>query len=395
MTDKIDIRDLGRRKGSSTRDSPSVAPTPGAAGSSATEKGLWALLNKDIRLFGSGLADKIKEGYYLELSTLLAAGIDIRGALELIRDEQPKKKHRLLFGRILDRIVAGSTLSSAMRTEGLFTPYEYFSVQIGEETGKLVTVLSELTVYYKKKIDQTRQIIGALTYPVLVMVVAAVAVGFMMAYVVPMFADVLKRFGGELPFITRLVLHFSFLLKKFSLLLLMLLAGAAALVLSQRKKNWFRKWSSALILRIPVIGDIVRKIYISRFANTMSLLIGSRIPMMQSIQLVRQMVGFYPIERSLTEVGANILSGMPLYKSLGSHAVYPRKMISLLKVGEEVNQLDTFFNRISLQYSAEVQYQTDLLSKFLEPLIIVVLGLAVGVILIAMYLPLFKLGQAV
>jgi len=164
-------------------------------------------------LFGSGLPDKIKEGFYLELSTLLEAGMDIRGSLELIQNEQTRKKYSHLFETVLNRIVAGATLSFSMKQAGLFTPYEYFSVQIGEETGKLANILGELAIYFRKKIDQKRQVVGALTYPVLVMIVAFTAVGFMMTYVVPMFADILKRFGGDLPFITKLVLRASTLLK--------------------------------------------------------------------------------------------------------------------------------------------------------------------------------------
>ncbi len=388
MTDRIDIRQL--------RKAPPVnQPARGAGEQEAPSSGgLWALLNKDIQLFGGGLPDKIKEGFYMELSTLLDAGIDIRAALELIRDEQPKEKHRRLFGRILEQIVSGSTLSSSLKTLSVFSPYEYFSVQIGEETGQLGKVLADLAQYYKKKIEQQRQIVGALTYPVLVMIIAVMAVGFMITYVVPMFADVLKRFGGDLPLITKLVLRVSEEVRRFSGLFLVLSTGVVVLVLSQRKKGWFRRTASALLLKIPVVGQIVRKVYLSRFANTMSLLTASRIPMLQSIQLVRQMVRFYPIEVSLGEVEENVLAGKPLYSSLGAHSVYPSKMISLVKVGEEVNQLDIFFNRISVQYAAEVEHQTSMLSKFMEPLIIVVLGLVVGIILIAMYLPLFKLGQA-
>ena len=196
MSNTIDIRDLNRQREAAGRKDPGAAGSAGSAVSGKGDKGLWALLNKDIHIFGSGLPDKIKESFYLELSTLLAAGMDIRASLELIQQEQTKKKFRDIFAVLLRQIVAGSTLSAAMKNDGLFTAYEYYSVQIGEETGKLVIVLTELAVYFKKKIDQKRQIIGALTYPVLVMVVAIVAVSFMMAYVVPMFADVLKRSSG-------------------------------------------------------------------------------------------------------------------------------------------------------------------------------------------------------
>ena len=129
----------------------------------------------------------------------------------------------------------------------------------------------------------------------------------------------------------------------------------------------------------------------------MALLIGSRIPMLQALELVKKMIGFFPIEESLTTVAAEVMSGSSLHSSLSSHKIYPKKMISLIKVGEEVNTNWTSFSVRSLlgAYSSEVEHRTNVLSKFLEPLIIVGLGLVVGVILIAMYLPLFKLGQSI
>jgi type IV pilus assembly protein PilC len=385
MADSIDIRRLARDAAQLKENSTIRTHN--------TRDRIRNFFNRDISFLGKGLPDKIKEGFYLELSTLLAAGVDIRASMELIQEGQSKKKHRQVFASIQRQIEGGSTLSSALETEGLFTTYEFYSVQIGEETGKLTKVLSELAVFYKKRIDQKRQIIGALTYPVLVLIVAALAVSFMMSYVVPMFADVLKRFGGDLPFVTKLVLRTSFFIKKFSIPFIFSLASLAMLLFSQRKKDWLRKVLAAMVLRIPLVGEIVRKIYLARFANTLSMLINSRVPMVRSIQLVKKMIGFYPVESSLTKVEESVMAGVPLYKSLSFHPVYPKKMISLVKVGEEINQLDLFFNKISSEYAGEVDYQTNLLGKFLEPFIIVVLGLVVGVILIAMYLPLFKLGQ--
>jgi type IV pilus assembly protein PilC len=385
MSKSIDIRNIRRGK--------ATAPAP-AAGKGKVEKASpWRFLEKDIKLFGSGIPDKIKESFYIELSTLAAAGMDIRSALELIKNDQPKKKYREVFDAILVQIVAGSTLSAALKKEGRFTPYEYYSVQIGEETGKMVHVLNDLAAFYKQKIGQRRQIIGALTYPVLVLVVAFGAVSFMMAYVVPMFADVLKRLGGDLPLITKWVLGVSFFAKRYSPYFLGIALAVAVFLFAEKDKPWLRAATSRVVLKIPVIGGIVRKVYIARFANAMSLMISARIPILQAIRLVKEMVGFYPIEQSLGKIEEDVLSGIPLHTSLGEHPVYPGKMVSFVKVGEEVNQLDRFFGKIAGQYSAEIEYQTNLLSKFMEPLIIVVLGLVVGVILVAMYLPLFKLGQ--
>jgi type IV pilus assembly protein PilC len=386
MSKSIDIRRVYQESRQTSRK---------ASAGSAKDTGIWAILNKDIKLFGSALPDKIKESFYLELGVLLAAGVDIRGALDIIQAEQPKKKYRLYFSDLSKQIVGGATLSAAMQSGGLFTPYEFFSIRIGEETGKLVMVLAELAVYYKKRIDQRRQIIGALTYPVLVLTIAGFAVGFMLTYVVPMFADVLKRFGGDLPYITRLVMRLSELFRRSAGVFIALLTGTIAIAVSQRKKIWFRRYISQLLLRIPLVGELISKTYLSRFSTTMALLIGSRIPMLQALELIKKMIGFYPIEHSLDAVAAAVMSGCSLHDSLSNHKIYPQKMISLIKVGEEVNQLDLFFSKVSAQYSSEVEHRTNVLSKFLEPLIIVGLGLVVGVILIAMYLPLFKLGQAV
>jgi len=360
----------------------------------ASNRFRWDVLNRDIKLFGSQLPDRVKETFYLELSTLLSAGVDTRTALDLIVQEQTKKKYREIFGAIYQQVIGGATLSSALKKNNEFTAYEYHSVQIGEETGKLNFILNELAVFFQKKIKQRQQIIGALTYPIMVIVVAVVAVSFMVMYVVPMFADVFKRFGGELPFITKAVLYFAAIVKRFFVGFIFSLGGILIFCVVNRKKQWFRAVLSRVVLRIPLVGEITRKIYLSRFSNTMALLVGSRIPIVQGISLVREMIGYYPIETSLKQVEENVVSGLTLHKSLENHHIYPKKMISLLKAGEEVNKLELFFSKISEQYTTEVEYQTSLLSKFLEPMIIILLGFIVGVILIAMYLPLFKLGQS-
>jgi type IV pilus assembly protein PilC len=355
--------------------------------------GLWDFLNRDIQFGFDGLPDRIKESFYLELWTLLEAGVDIRTALELIINEQKKKKSKTLFEDILSLVESGSTLSEALKKKRQFTSYEYFSVQIGEETGKLLQVLKELSLFYQKKIKQKRQVIGALMYPVMVLLVAFSAVTFMLTYVVPMFSDVFKRFGSDLPAVTKAVIGLSAFLKNFSGIFLVFGVSLVVFTLWQRKKNWFRQFSSTLLLKVPVIGPIVQKVYLSRFANTMALLVSAKIPIVQAIQLTRQMITFYPIEQSLGVIEEKIIGGLSLNKSLSEYSIYPPKMISMIKVGEEVNQLELFFTRVAEQYSNEVEYQVNLLNKLLEPLIIVILGLIVGIVLVAMYLPLFKLGQ--
>ncbi len=385
MNDAIDIRKIKKQQ-----EAKGHKPEKRAEG----ENKLWDFLNRDISFRSGKLPDRIKESFYLELWSLLAAGVDIRTALDLAIEDQKKRKIKKVFDEVQSLVVGGTTFSGALKKTKEFSKYEYYSIQIGEETGKLLQVLKELSDYFGKKIKQRRQIIGAITYPVVVLVVSFAAVSFMVAFVVPMFSDTFKRFGSDLPSITKAVIAISAFVKKFIGLFLLLVAGIIAFCIWQSKMEWFRKLSSAFLLRTPVIGKIIHKIYLSRFSNTMSLLIGAKIPMVQAIQLVRQMITFYPIEKSLHAIEENIITGSSLYKSLSQHPVYPSKMVSIVKVGEEVNQLELFFSRLSEQYTSDVEYQTTMLSKFLEPVIIIVLGLIVGVILIAMYLPMFKLGQA-
>jgi type IV pilus assembly protein PilC len=351
------------------------------------------LLNKEINLFGDHIKDKTKETFYLELSMLLSAGMDIRTILDLLLGEIKKKNERVVFGKIKYEIIKGASLSEALNSTKKFSEYEYFSVKIGEETGKLADVLKSLAIFYKKKISQRRRIIAALTYPVIITSFALIAVLFMLNFVVPMFADVFKRFGGELPAITKFILRASEVIKAGFWYIIFLMGALISFLFYQRKKQWFRSLFGKLILKTPVVGKLVHKIYLARFCNSMHLMISSKVTMLRAIRLMKQMIGFYPIECTLHKVEQDILGGKSLHQSLSAFPVYPLKMISLIKAGEEVNKLDFFFNTLFEQYTEETEHQTALLGNLLEPFIIIFLGLVVGVILIAMYLPLFQLGQ--
>lgn len=352
------------------------------------------ILNKDINFFGNQFGDKKKERFYSQLNILLSAGVDIKTSLELIEDEQNKIKDKQLFKEIKEKVIGGSSLSEAIRQSNKFSPYEFYSLQIGEETGKTMQVLIELADYYVKKIKQKRQFINAISYPCVVLAVAFGAVFFMLKFMVPMFADIFKRFGGELPYLTKVIIQISDVISDYYLYLFLLIAGVVIFAFSQRKEEWFRQMSSSFVLKIPVMGDIIAKVYLARFCQSMSLLISSKIPILKAISLVEQMVSFYPIEISLKKIHENILRGESLYSSLSSFSIYDKRMISLLKVGEEVNQLDTIFGKLAKQYSDEVEHKTSLIGSLIEPVMIIFLGIVVGIILVAMYLPLFQLSSS-
>lgn len=355
--------------------------------------GLIALLNRDISFGNKELSDKKKEYLYLELSSLLQAGINLKNSFELITDSQEKEKDKALFKNIQEAVLNGTAFSQALQQTGQFSLYEVYSVQIGEETGKLTEVLQDLAKFYNNKIKQRRKIVGALTYPIVVLCTSGGAVFFMLKFVVPMFADVFKRFGGHLPWITEKIIGISQAIENNFSRFLILILIVAVFIFFTRKTEQFRKIVSQLVLRLPMVGNLVAKIYLARFCNSMRLLINSRLPLLRAIALSRQMIGYYPIESSLQKVEDDIMKGKSLHQSLQQFSIYPSKMIQLVKVGEETNQMDYFFAKISEQYIEEVEYKTSTLSSMMEPLIIIFLGLIVGLILIAMYLPLFQMSN--
>lgn len=354
---------------------------------------LKILMNKDINIRGASLNDQFRESFYLELQVLLTAGVDIRTTLELIASEQKMIFQKELVEKLKELIISGKSLSSAMQNFKQFSAYEYYSVQIGEESGKLNQVLKELSLFYKSKIKQRRQLISALTYPSVILFTSFGAIFFMLNFIVPMFSDIFKRFGNDLPWITLQIVYLSESLRNNLWWLFLIIVGLSIFLYTQRDSDWYRKYSSKLIMSIPIIGNLIHKINLARFSNSLSLLISSRIPILRAIQLVKQMMKFYPIEMSLESIESDVIKGVSLNKAMSNFEVYPAKMISLVKVGEEVNQLEHFFSQISSQYTEEVEHQSNVISSLLEPIILLFLGGIVAVILIAMYLPLFQMSS--
>ena len=359
-----------------------------------TDGGLVAFLNRDISFGGKELNDKKKEYLYLELSSLLLAGINLKSSFELITTGLSNEKDKELYRNIQDVVLKGVTFSQALQQTGRFSLYEVFSLQIGEETGKLVEVLQDLAKFYQNKIKQRRKIVSALTYPCVVMSTSLAAVFFMLKFVVPMFGDVFKRFGGHLPWITEKIIGVSTAMENNFWRFIILVILVTVFILRTRKTEQFRRLASQVLLRLPVIGNMIQKIYLARFCNSMRLLINAKLPLLRAIALIRQMISFYPIESSLQKVENDIMNGQSLHQSLQQFGIYPAKMIQLVKIGEETNQLDYFFGKISDQYIEEVEHQTATLSSIMEPLIVIFLGLIVGVIMISMYLPLFQMSNS-
>jgi len=355
----------------------------------------WDFLNRDIQVFGHRIGDKQKERFYNLLVILMESGIDIKTALELVVDEQQKPKKKALFEELKDMVITGDSLSSAMNKTKKFSDYEIYSIQIGEESGRLNAVLNQLCKYYQNKVKQKRQVIQALSYPVVVMITAFGAVFFMLQFIVPVFADIFKRTGEELPYVTSLVIDLAEYSGRYFGIAFIILLMLVFTTVTQRKKSWYRRFTSYMVLRVPIFGEMLRKVYLARFCSSMALLTSSKVSIIRAIKLVKKMVRFYPIEQSLEKIEKDILDGGSFHDSMKQFSIYDKRLTSLIRIGEEVNQLDTVLEKAANQYSADVEHQTSLISSLIEPILIVFLALVVGLILIAMYLPLFQLGMGI
>ena len=249
-------------------------------------------------------------------------------------------------------------------------------------------------MYYRKRLKQRKQMTSAFSYPLLIFITAFGAVFFMMNFIVPLFADAFMRFDTELPALTQSVISASQAFRDYWLLIPVFISIIIIAYRSFKDKEWFRKATSSLLLKLPVFGPLVRNIYLARFCQSMALMTGAKTPLVQALDLVSKMMGLYPFEIALRQIRKDLFHGKLLYEAMSRFSIFESRMVSLIKVGEETNKLDGIFKRLYEQYSEDTDHQTALMSSMLEPLLIVLIGGMVAVILIAMYLPMFKLGNS-
>lgn len=341
------------------------------------------------------LNDKIKLDLYKELSILISSGVDLKDALNLLIDQLEKENQKQVLKKIKDQIVLkGSHISDAIQASGQFTDYEIYSIKIGEEGGSLADVLKELSYYFDRKIKQRRIFINAISYPGFLLLSTGAVVIFMLTFVVPMFMQMFKQFDAELPYLTQLLIAISAFLTDYTLVFILIIAMIGGSIYMVRKQEWFRRTTSALIMKIPFLGDLIYKIYLARFCQSMYLLLKNKTSVVKSLLLMKKMIGFYPIECTMDSLHNAILSkGNSLSQALSKHPVFSKRMISLIKVAEEVNKLDYIFGELAKQYTEETDHQTSLISVFLQPIMLIVIGGIIGFIVVAMYLPMIELGN--
>lgn len=367
---------------------------PSKADKASNGASFWSFMNQDIEFFEPKFGIKKKLVLYGQLETLLSSGLDIQASLELIEQSFKKQKDQEVVQQLNKAIVSGKSFSESMEEVKHFSIYERYSIQIGEETGRLAFVLKDLSSFFEKTLNYQRQLMGALAYPIFVLSFSLLAVLFLLRYLVPMFSGIYGRFKQELPTLTQMVVQLSDWIAILMPYFLVGLLCCIVVAYSQRKKTWFRKITGWILLKIPLFGKIIQKVYLARFCQAMALLLVSGVPLLNAIKLVRQMIDFYPIGVSLEYTEQQVFQGAQLHETLANFSFYPAQALALIKVGEESGKLHLMFERLGTQYTNEVDQQTAVIGSLIEPILIVFLGSIVAVILVAMYLPLFKMSTS-
>jgi len=339
------------------------------------------------------IKDSKKEMIFSELNSLLTAGLDFSRAFELLISEERDVNIKSTLNKIYSSVVRGNSLWVAMEHNGKFLPIDYGVIKIGEETGKITEALSFLTDYYHKKIAQSRMISAAISYPIIIIFTATVVVIFMVLVIVPMFEQVYSRMGGELPSMTKWIIGFSKAFPTFLGIFLVILGASATLLYLFRKDESVRKHISGILLRLPIINTIIIKNYQSRFCKLLHLLTGSGVPLLYCIQILKEIIRFYPYQMSFIAISEDLQRGKLFWVSISNFkTIYNSKLITLLRVAEETNSLPEMLKKQGDELSVELEYRIRFLCNMLEPALILLVGAMVAVILISMYLPMFKLG---
>lgn len=356
---------------------------------------LSEVLTREITLFGSSFNNKKKEEWYSELHVLLKSGIDLKSGLELLTETRKKEKEKQLLQSLVDPLIAGQSFSTILQENKHFTDYEYYAIRIGEQTGQLAQITQELSDFYKRKNDLKREIVSALTYPVIVLCTALLVIMFMLRYVVPMFVDIFKQNKVALPGITKMIIRFSDMIGSYGGYII---GGGIVLILGSSyiaKQPWFRKAWGTFLLKIPILGAYFRKIYLAQCTQALSLLTSARVPMVDSLELVKNMINFYPLQNGLENTRNAIITGDKMSAAFAKNPIFDKKMIALIRVAEETNQTEFIFARLKEQFNQQVKHQSQLIANVLNPILTLLVGLIVGVILVAMYLPMFRLSSVI
>ena len=354
---------------------------------------------KSKPLFGGGGGGKIKPMdiavFTRQMATMMKAGVPLVQSFDIVADGSENKAMQTLIRSIKEDVAAGGGFAASLRKQPKYFDDLFCNlVESGEQSGALETMLERIAVYKEKTEQLKAKIKKALTYPIAVIIVAIVVTGILLIKVVPQFAETFSSFGGELPAFTLFVLHLSELAQEYWWIVI---GGATAFFLSfnklKEKSFAFRSAVDKAVLKVPIIGDIVYQSICARFARTLSTTFAAGVPLIDALESVAGATGNIHFEKATMKIRDEVSAGTQLNVAIDHARRFPALLIQMTSIGEESGALDEMLSKAASYYEEAVDNLVDSLTSLLEPMIMSVLGVLVGGLMIAMYLPIFKMGQ--
>ncbi len=331
-----------------------------------------------------------------QLATMVDAGIPIVGALDALQDQMEDKNFKSVIKQVRDNVEGGLSLSEAMsRQPNVFSPFFINMVRAGESSGNLDEILDRVAVYMEKTIALMRKVKSSLIYPAVVIFMAIAITTFLLVKVVPIFKGIFDTLGAELPMPTQILINISNILTHW---LLFFIIGLVAFIVALKRIMKTEKGRLAfdtLLLKLPVLGPLMRKVAIARFTRTLSTLQKSGVSILTALEIVGKTSGNKVIEAAVIKTKLSIKEGESIAQPLAASKVFPPMVTRMISVGEQTGKLEEMLGKIADFYESEVDAAVSGLTSLIEPLIIAFLGIVVGGIVVSMFLPIVKLLSVV
>jgi len=332
-----------------------------------------------------------------QLATMLGAGIPLVQAFEIIGAGHDKPSMQKLLLDIKSEIEGGTSLHEALAKHPLYFDDLFVNlVEAGEQAGALESLLDKIATYKEKTEAIKKKVKKALFYPAAVLVVALIVTTILLIFVIPQFESLFKGFGADLPAFTQMVINLSRFIQSKGIYILIVLSAAVWFFLyTYKRSRKTRELLDRAMLKFPIIGPILNKAAIARFARTLSTMFQAGVPLVEALESVAGATGNIVYEDATMKVRDEVATGQRLQRAMENTGLFPNMVVQMIAVGEESGSLDTMSGKVANFYEEDVDNAVDSMSSLLEPLIMAILGVLVGGLVIAMYLPIFKLGAVV
>jgi type IV pilus assembly protein PilC len=329
-----------------------------------------------------------------QFATMIDAGLPLVQCLEILSGQQDNLAFKEVLVKVKGDVEAGSTFADALRKHPrVFNDLFCNLVAAGEAGGILDTILNRLANYIEKAMNLKKKVKGAMVYPATVMVVAAVVVSTLLLFVIPVFQKMFADMGGSLPFFTQLVINLSDFLRRYIIVIIpLIVAFIFAFRYYYRTENGREKVDGRL-LKLPVFGQLIKKVAIAKFTRTLGTMISSGVPILEGLEIVARTSGNKVIEKAILKTKTSIGEGKTIAEPLGASGIFPPMVVQMVSVGESTGALDSMLSKIADFYDDEVDAAVAALTALLEPLLMVFLGIVIGGLVVAMYLPIFQMAS--